>query len=624
MGWTRMPRRTADRRQRRPNLESLEIRTLLSTLSQTPSIGPLTPVGNTTASGQTNFDSIIGASAARAQYGVNGTGMTVAVIDAGVNYDNEALGGGIGPGDKVIGGYDFSNGSSNPMASTSLEHGTAVAGLIASSDPNDPGVAPGADIAALKVFNSSGQSNFTYVADALQWVINNHTQDNITAVNLSLSDGNNYTYNWFAQDGGIGQQITGLINQLDALNIPVVTATGNSYSGSQGEGFPSIVPDTISVTATDANDQIVSDAQRLGTTLGGASATKIAAPGENLLAPIDGNNFGSVTGTSFATPLVTGAVVLLQQLYEQRFGQLPTVEQLDTWLQEGSDPVNDPATGITIGQLDIPKALAEVPNPEAQVIASPTPTPTTTPSPTPTPSPTTPSPTPTTTVTTPTPTPAPTPTPSPTPTPTPTPTPSPSPTPTTTVTTPTPTPSPTPTPTPSPTPAPTPTPTPAPSPTPTTTVSTPTPTPTPAPTPSPTPTATTPTSTTSGPQLWVNGQQVTEAEVEQGGGILTGFPAWFLQTLLSVKNWWSGSGDSNATVQLFGATVQATTTVPAGTVSALHPTVTPAPVVKIKLKPTSAASHSSKTASTATHPTRTATHTVSRPLPKFVSKKHAR
>ncbi len=68
--------------------------------------------------------------------------MTVAVIDTGVDYNNPALGSGFGPNYKVIAGYDFADGTADPMATTS-QHGTAIAGLIGSSDPNDLGVAPG-------------------------------------------------------------------------------------------------------------------------------------------------------------------------------------------------------------------------------------------------------------------------------------------------------------------------------------------------------------------------------------------------------------------------------------------------------------------------------------------------
>jgi type VI secretion system secreted protein VgrG len=314
---------------------------------------------------------LIGAASTRSSYGVDGTGMTVAVIDTGVNYQNEALGGAFGPGHKVVAGYDFTQNDGDPLA-TASQHGTAVAGLIASSDPNHPGVAPGADVAALRVFGSANQGNFDKVAAALQWVIDNHSKYDITAVNLSMSDGNNYAQNWFSQDGGIGQQITGLIGRLDALNIPVVAATGNSFNGQQGTGFPSIIPDTISVTSTDsAGDQLSSNAQRLGSATGGDSATDLAAPGEGLLAPVQGNQFATVDGTSFATAEVTGAVVLLQQIYQARFGQLPTVAQVDSWLKKGADPVSDPVTNLTIGRLDIPKAASFIPNPQAQVLTPP-------------------------------------------------------------------------------------------------------------------------------------------------------------------------------------------------------------------------------------------------------------
>src|SRR4051812_49261644 len=100
MGWTRMTRRTADRYHRRPDMEALEVRTLLST-TQSQGIAPLTivaPAGSagTTSTSGTDYDTIVGASVARAAYKVDGSGSTVAVIDAGVNYNNAALGGGFG------------------------------------------------------------------------------------------------------------------------------------------------------------------------------------------------------------------------------------------------------------------------------------------------------------------------------------------------------------------------------------------------------------------------------------------------------------------------------------------------------------------------------------------------
>ncbi len=288
--------------------------------------------------------------------------MTVAVIDTGVDYDNPALGGGFGPGYKVIAGYDFADNTDDPMA-TASQHGTSVAGLIGSDDPSDLGVAPGVDIVALRVTDDTNTASLTSVANALQWVITNHSAYNITAVNMSLSDGGNYTQNLFANDNGDGERVTQLIGQLTALNIPVIVATGNSFSGSQGEGFAAIVAGTISVTATDLSDNLLSDAQRLGTTLGGASATTIAAPGDGLTAP--SGDSGEVTGdgTSFAASLVTGSVTLLQEIYHSRFGSLPTVAQIKSWLQQGATPISDPATGITLGELNVMQSASLIPSP---------------------------------------------------------------------------------------------------------------------------------------------------------------------------------------------------------------------------------------------------------------------
>ena len=347
MGWTRHSGRVA-RARRRPDLESLETRQLLSHASASPK--PATsPVLN--SDGSTNYDQIIGASATRSDFNVDGTGQTIAVIDTGVDYNNPALGGGIGAGDKVVAGVDFT-GSPNGVLPT-WQHGTGVAGIAAGNGGGYTGVAPGADIVALRVFGDNNQGSFNEIAEALDWVVQNHAEYNITAVNMSISDGGNYTSNLFA-NAGVGQQITQAIGQLDTLNIPVVIAAGNSFDGkTQGLGFPAVVPGAISVTATDASDQLASTAQRLGSAQGGSSAVTIAAPGVGITGPSGDNGTASEDGTSFATPQVTGSIVLLQEMYEQAYHTLPTVAELDQLLQQGAVTVHDGATGINVGQLDV-------------------------------------------------------------------------------------------------------------------------------------------------------------------------------------------------------------------------------------------------------------------------------
>ncbi|MBX6315820.1 MAG: S8 family serine peptidase, partial [Isosphaeraceae bacterium] len=372
MNGTRKARRP-QRNEGCPSLECLETRTLLTRhrlLAAQVAIpadpGRAIPAQTYLQGSPTSaFDTLIGATQTRVDYQVDGTGLTAAVIDAGVNYRHEALGGSIGPNSKVKGGYDFADQRADPIA-TSMQHGTAVAGLIASQDPNHLGVAPGAGIVALRVFDDSNRSprGFEPIAEALQWVIDHHQQYNITVVNLSITDGKNYELDFYSHDHGIGQRIASLVQQLEALNIPVVTAAGNSFDSAtkeQGMGFIAILPDTISVTATDGSDRLLPNAQRLGQQEGGDSATDLAAPGSGLIAPVQGNQFTTVDGTSFSAPIVTGAVLLLQQIYWSRFHQLPSVADLDHWLKAGADPITDPTTGVTLGRLDIPKAAAQIP-----------------------------------------------------------------------------------------------------------------------------------------------------------------------------------------------------------------------------------------------------------------------
>lgn len=350
--------------QRRPDLERLENRQLLSLTDPAPAAGP-SARGAVRADGSVNFDAVIQASSARTTYAVDGTGSNVAVIDTGVDAINPAFGTGSAgqAGNKVVAGVDFTGSPQGIMPT--WQHGTGVAGLIGSTDPTNPGVAPGAGIVALRVFGDDNQGSFDRIEQALDWVIQNHAAYNITAVNLSVSDGGNYASNQFATDGSVGQAITNSVRTLAAINIPVVVAAGNNFDGkTQGQGFAAIIPETISVTATDetkqaarGGDVLAADAQRLGTAQGGVNATDIAAPGVDLIAPSGHSGVAADYGTSFAAPQVTGAVVLLQQMYRRAYGSLPTVAQVDAWLQAGADTIRDGVTGIDVGRLNVANSL---------------------------------------------------------------------------------------------------------------------------------------------------------------------------------------------------------------------------------------------------------------------------
>src|SRR5438094_4737204 len=126
--------------------------------------------------------------AAAAYPNINGQGVTVAVIDTGIDYTHPALGGGFGPGHKVKDGFDFVDNDADPM--DTFGHGTNVAGIIA-ADPftigadQYSGVAPGANLVALRVSSDGGVVTSQTIENALQWVEQNYQSIGIAAITVS-------------------------------------------------------------------------------------------------------------------------------------------------------------------------------------------------------------------------------------------------------------------------------------------------------------------------------------------------------------------------------------------------------------------------------------------------------
>ena len=283
--------------------------------------------------------------------GIDGSGYTTVIIDTGIDLDHPFFGpdrDNDGVADRIVYHYDFADNDAD--ASDVNGHGSNVSSIVASSDGNRPGMAPGADIIHLKVFKDSGSGNFGYIEQALQWVVDNAATYNIASVNMSLGDTGNY--NNAGSRYGIGDEISALAN----LDIAVVSAAGNDFyqfNSVQGVSYPAADPNSIAVGAVfDSNGGRVSYG-------GGAKAfsrvadaltpfsqrhetlTPIFAPG----APITGANRNGGTstqhGTSQAAPHIAGISVLAQQLAEQELGRRLSVTELTNLFNETGVNIND-------------------------------------------------------------------------------------------------------------------------------------------------------------------------------------------------------------------------------------------------------------------------------------------
>jgi subtilisin family serine protease len=330
--------------------------------------------------------------------GLNGGGQTIAVIDSGIAYDHVALGGGYGPGYRVVGGYDFAENDDDPYDDAPAGyHGSHVAGLIAGdgyldSGESFQGLAPESDLVALRVFDDSGNGNLQWIESALQWVIENHDtfENPITTVNMSLgtmlTDDNRFDAMAMLEDE---------LKTLYENDIMVFAAAGNSFATMDHDTaddlmYPASSQYVVGVGSVDANNVLSNFSQREDGILATGGEAVLSSIPEHVYGA-DGfvNDYTLLSGTSMASPQIAGASVLVRQAMTDA-GLSPTIDSILARLQDTADQHTDPVTGTQYQTLNLEAALAfSVAEPAP---SEPTPPPVEpTPEPNPAPEPSTPS-----------------------------------------------------------------------------------------------------------------------------------------------------------------------------------------------------------------------------------------
>lgn len=293
---------------------------------------------------------------------ITGLGQTICIIDTGIDYTHTDLGGCTnetflaGNCSKTIGGYDFVNSDNDPRDDNG--HGTHVSGIAAASGVTVTGVAPGARLVAIKALNSAGDGTFSDVTSGIEWCTNNATKFNITVISMSLGTATLYTTYCDSAD----TVLTAAINNAIARNITVVASTGNA-GNTTGIGLPACITNVTAVTSSTKSDSVSGFSNT-------NNITDLIAPGSSITSTRVGGGTVAQSGTSMATPHVSGAIALLQQFKKAEAGRALTPFEAEGALVRTGKNITDPRNGLNFPRIDVLAALRSL---QTVVFVAPTP-----------------------------------------------------------------------------------------------------------------------------------------------------------------------------------------------------------------------------------------------------------
>lgn len=305
-----------------------------------------------------------------------GSGITVAVLDTGIDYTNAQLTHGTGSGDPgnghcfAVAANDCGGGFFDDFG-----HGTHVAGILMSSGNADAnngafskGVAPNANVWMGKVCDNHGQCYTSDIAAGIQYVVSNHISN---VMSMSLGGGGTTGPNCDSDF------LANTVNWAYSYNVITVAAAGNY--GSTTVASPGCASNTIAVGAVDSGDNLASFSSH-GTAL---QAHGVTAPGVSIYSTVPTGSctlcsptgYAYLSGTSMATPHVAATIALMLQ---KNHGLSPA--QIRSILFGSADCLGNrygtcPNTIIGWGRINALAAVQATPLPGAIIIFVPQPTP---------------------------------------------------------------------------------------------------------------------------------------------------------------------------------------------------------------------------------------------------------
>ncbi|MBD3407962.1 MAG: S8 family serine peptidase [Candidatus Lokiarchaeota archaeon] len=225
---------------------------------------------------------------------VDGTGVKVAILDTGIDYNHPDL------NDIYAGGYDFVQNDNDPKDENG--HGTHCAGIVAAEDNGEGviGVAPHASVYAVRVLDAQGSGSISDIVAGIDWAIDNNMD--VISMSLGASSGDS--------------TLESAVNRAYNAGLVVVAASGND--GHNGISYPAAYSNAIAVGATDSSHNLASFSNY-------GAEQEVVAPGVDIYSTMPtyrvtlnswwygglSQDYSEMDGTSMACPMVAGVVALI-------------------------------------------------------------------------------------------------------------------------------------------------------------------------------------------------------------------------------------------------------------------------------------------------------------------------
>lgn len=272
-------------------------------------------------------------------HGIYGKGTCIAILDSGISRHPDF-------GDRIYGWYDAINGKTAPYDDNG--HGTHVAGIAAGNGMRSRGtyrgMAPEAGIVAVKILDEYGEGMIPHIISGINWVMENRTKFGINIVNISVGTADGDRFNEHSD-------FVRRVNELWDMGIVVAASAGNKGPAPHSISAPGNSRKIITVGYHSKHSN-----SSVGPTSLCIKKPDVVTPGYQITSCChqyaSQSAYIKKSGTSMATPIVSGSIALLLSLYPQL-----TPKEVKVRLKNSCTDLNLPHGSQGWGLLNVEKFL---------------------------------------------------------------------------------------------------------------------------------------------------------------------------------------------------------------------------------------------------------------------------